>query len=87
MKFVVRSHHILSLGGYIVELEFPYRNLIVVNPTPEPIKIEVPVFDEGWIEEHHQLGLQITPVKDDDNYLSMWRKEKARLEKLKAEIH
>ena len=85
MKFIVRAHHILSLGGYIVELEFPYRNIIVVNPTPEPIKIEIPVFDEEWIEEHRNLGLQIIPVKDEDNYLAMWRKEKAKLEKIKAE--
>ncbi|MBU4534738.1 MAG: energy-converting hydrogenase B subunit P [Euryarchaeota archaeon] len=85
MKFIVRAHHILSLGGYIVELEFPYRNIIVVNPTPEPIKIEIPVFDEEWIEEHRNLGLQIIPVKEEDNYLAMWRKEKAKLEKIKAE--
>ncbi len=85
MKFIVRAHHILSLGGYIVELEFPYRNIIVVNPTPEPIKIEIPVFDVEWIEEHRNLGLKIIPVKDEDNYLAMWRKEKAKLEKIKAE--
>ena len=39
MKFVVRSYHIISLGGYIVEWDFPYRNLIVVNKTNEPIVI------------------------------------------------
>ncbi|BAM70376.1 conserved hypothetical protein [Methanothermobacter sp. CaT2] len=80
MKIVIRPRHMISLGGYIVELEFPYRNLIVVNPTDEHIKIEVPVFDEGWIEEHRKLGLKIVPVGDDDNYLSLWRREKALLE-------
>ncbi|BAZ99252.1 MULTISPECIES: energy-converting hydrogenase B subunit P [Methanothermobacter] len=80
MKMVIRPRHMISLGGYIVELEFPYRNLIVVNPTDEHIKIEVPVFDEGWIEEHRKLGLKIVPVGDDDNYLSLWRREKALLE-------
>ncbi|MCK9151454.1 energy-converting hydrogenase B subunit P [Methanobacterium alcaliphilum] len=86
MKFVVRPHHIISLGGYIVEVEFPYRNIIVVNPTPEPIKIEIPVFTEDWIQEHQDLGLDITPVKEEDNYLRMWRKEKARLEQIKSKI-
>ncbi|QHN07772.1 energy-converting hydrogenase B subunit P [Methanothermobacter sp. THM-2] len=80
MKMVIRPHHMISLGGYIVELEFPYRNLIVVNPTDEYIKIEVPVFDEDWIEEHRELGLRIIPVRDEDNYLSLWRREKALLE-------
>lgn len=83
---VIRAHHILSLGGYIVELEFPYRNVIVVNPTSEPVKIEVPVFNEDWIEEHRHLGLRIIPVKEEDNYLSLWRKEKGKLEKLKSEV-
>lgn len=80
MKIVIRPHHMISLGGYIVELEFPYRNIIVVNPTDEHIKIEVPVFDEDWIDEHRKLGLRIIPVRDEDNYLSLWRREKALLE-------
>ena len=36
MKFVMRPYHMVSLGGYIVEWDFPYRNLIVVNKTSEP---------------------------------------------------
>ncbi|MBO6274505.1 MAG: energy-converting hydrogenase B subunit EhbP, partial [Methanobrevibacter sp.] len=26
MKFVMRPYHMVSLGGYIVEWDFPYRN-------------------------------------------------------------
>jgi energy-converting hydrogenase B subunit P len=85
MKFVVRPQHIVSLGGYIVETEFPYRNVIVVNPTLEPIKVEIPLFSEEWIDESRQLGLEITPLKEDDNFLSNFRKAKAQLDKLKAE--
>ena len=85
MKIVIRPQHIISLGGYIVETDFPYRNVIVVNPTEEPIKLEVPVFHEEWIEEQRQLGLEITPLTEKDNYLSNFRKAKARLDKLKAE--
>jgi energy-converting hydrogenase B subunit P len=85
MKFVVSAMHIVSVGGYIVETEFPYRNLIVVNPTDEPIKIEIPVFDEEWIEEHRQLGLEITPITEEDSFLSNFRKAKIKLEKLRKE--
>ncbi|HHT19696.1 MAG: energy-converting hydrogenase B subunit EhbP [Euryarchaeota archaeon] len=85
MKIVIRPLHIMSLGGYIVETEFPYRNVIVVNPTEEPIKLEVPVFTEDWIEEQSKLGLELIPLTEEDNYLSNFRKAKAKLDKLKAE--
>lgn len=85
MKFVVRPLHIISVGGYIVETDFPYRNIIVVNPTEEPIKIDVPIFSVDWIEEHRQLGLEIIPIEEEQNFLSNFRKAKIRLEKLKAQ--
>jgi len=85
MKFVVRAMHIVSIGGYIVETQFPYRNLIVVNPTEEPIKIDIPVFNEEWIEEHRQLGLEITPISEDESFLRNFRKAKIKLERLKEE--
>jgi energy-converting hydrogenase B subunit P len=81
LKFVVRDHHLVSLGGYIVERNFPYRNIIVVNKTDEPIKIEVPVFKEEWIEEHRNLGLKIIPVSDEENFLTLFKKAKLELEK------
>ncbi len=85
MKFVVRPQHIVSLGGYIVEVDFPYRNIIVVNPTEEPIKIDLPVFTTDWIDEQRKLGLEIIPTKDEDSFLRIWRKEKAKLDKIKEE--
>jgi energy-converting hydrogenase B subunit P len=57
----------------------------VVNTTEEPIKLEVPVFSEEWIEEHRHLGLELIPLTYEDNYLSNFRKAKAKLDKLKAE--
>jgi energy-converting hydrogenase B subunit P len=85
MKFVVRPQHIISVGGYIVEVDFPYRNIIVVNPTEEPIKIDIPIFNTEWIDEHRKLGLEIIPVEDEDSFLRLFRKAKANLDKLKAE--
>jgi energy-converting hydrogenase B subunit P len=85
MKFVVRAMHIISVGGYIVETQFPYRNLIVVNPTEEPIKIDIPIFTEEWITEHRELGLEITPITEKESFLSNFRKAKIKLDKLKEE--
>ena len=85
MKFVVRAYHIISLGGYIVETGFPYRNLIIVNKTAEPIKIEIPVFDESWIQEHRDLGLDVIPVKDNDSYVTMFKKAHAELDAIKPD--
>ena len=83
MKFVMRPYHMVSLGGYIVEWDFPYRDLIIVNKTSEHIKIEIPVFDEEWIAQHRALGLEVIPVTEDDNYLQMWKKAHAELDKVK----
>ncbi len=85
MKFVVRPLHIISVGGYIVEVDFPYRNIVVVNPTEEPIKIDIPIFSTEWIDEHRKLGLEIIPTKDDDSFLKTFKKAKAKLDALKAE--
>ena len=86
LKFIVRPYHIISLGGYIVEWDFPYRNIIVVNKTSEPIKIEFPVFDESWIEEHRKLDLDIIPVREEDNFLMMYKKAHAELDEIKSKL-
>ena len=79
----MQPKHMVSLGGYIVETRFPYRNLIVINKTSEPIKIEIPVFDESWIEEHRELGLEVIPVSKEYNYLKMWKRAHAELDKIR----
>ncbi|GAB4308664.1 MAG: energy-converting hydrogenase B subunit P [Methanobacteriaceae archaeon] len=83
MKFVVRPLHIISVGGYIVETDFPYRNVIVVNPTSEPIKIDIPIFSEDWVEQHRELGLEVIPITEEDSFLSTFKKAKAKLEEIK----
>ncbi|MPL58246.1 hypothetical protein SDC9_17896 [bioreactor metagenome] len=85
LKFVVRAQHIVSLGGYIVERNFPYRNIILVNKSNEPIKAEIPVFNEEWIDNHRELGLEVIPVGEDDSFLSLFKKAKADLEVSKLE--
>ena len=83
------KHKVLCLTYYILcmhrklQWDFPYGNLIVVNKTSEPIKIEIPVFHEEWIAEHRDLGLEVIPVTKDDNYLSMWKRAHAELDKIR----
>ena len=86
MKFVIRPYHMMSLGGYIVEFDFPYRDIIIVNKTSEDIKFEIPVYDGSWIDETRELGLEVIPVREEDNYLNMYRKAHADLEAFKAKL-
>lgn len=83
MKFVMKPYHIISLGGYIVEWDCSFRNLIIVNKTDEPIKIEIPVFGDDWIEDHKALGLDVIRVLRDDNFLAMWKRAHAELDKIR----
>ena len=80
MKIVLREHHIIGLGRYIVELRPSFRNLIVVNHSDEPIKLEVPVLNDDWIEEHEALGLEVIPVMDDSDYLVTFQMAKHKLD-------
>lgn len=86
MKIVLRAHHIISLAGYIVELRTSFRNLIVVNHSDEPIKLEVPVLNDDWIEEHRELGLEVIPVMDDGDYLVQFQMAKHRLDQERKEL-
>ncbi|MCQ6254467.1 energy-converting hydrogenase B subunit P [Methanocaldococcus sp.] len=89
-KMVLLPKMTMALGGYIRETTFPYddedikpfpyRNVIVGNPTDEPIKIEVPAYDECWIERHRKLGLIVVPVTEDDDFVGLFKlvKEKVK---------
>ena len=86
MKIVLREHHIIGLGGYIVELRTSFRSLIVVNHSDEPIKLEVPILNDDWIEQHEALGLEVIPVMDDSDYLVTFQMAKHRLEEEKKAL-
>ncbi|NPA62735.1 MAG: hypothetical protein GXN95_04180 [Methanococci archaeon] len=86
-KMVLLPKMTMALGGYIRETLFPYegddikpfpfRNVIVGNPTNEPIKMDVPVYSEDWIEKHRKLGLIVVPVKEDDDFVGLFYKVKS----------
>ena len=80
LKLVILPNCPVSLGGYIIERNFPYRNVILFNKSDKPIKAEVPVFDEEWIDKHKDLGLDVILVEYDDSFISLFRKVKADLE-------
>ena len=89
-KMVLLPKLTMALGGYIRETTmpynedeaepFPHRNVIVGNPTNEPIKIDVPAYNDGWIERHKDLGLIIVPVSENDDFVGLY---KMVLEKVK----
>ena len=81
-KMVLLPKLTMALGGYIRETvvpysnneveAFPYRNVIVGNPTGEPIKIDVPAYDMEWVERHRELGLIVVPVKVEDDFVGLF---------------
>ena len=92
-KMILPPKLTMALGGYIRETvvpysedeaeAFPYRNVIVGNPTDKPVKIEVPVYDKGWIERHRKLGLIVVPVNVEDDFVGLFNmvREKVRRSK------
>lgn len=68
-KFILRAFHAQSLGGYIVETyaKLPYRDVVIGNPTSEPVKIEVPIYEEGTIKGYEKQGLIVLPVYPGDS--------------------
>lgn len=86
MKIVLRAHHIIGLGGYIVELRTSFRNLIVVNHSDEPIKLEVPVLTDDWIEDHEALGLEVIPIMDDGDFLVQYQIAKHKLDEERKQL-
>ena len=90
-KMVLLPKLTMALGGYIREnvipydnddIEaFPYRNVIVGNPTEDPIKIDVPAYDREWIERHRELGLIVIPVSIEDDFVGLFNMIKEKVNK------
>lgn len=81
----------MSLGGYIRETvsiydedgvkKFPHRNVVVGNPTDSPIKIDVPAYDENWVERHKELGLIVVTVEDDQDFVGIFKMVEDKVKK------
>jgi len=90
-KMVLLPKLTMSLGGYIRETveiyqedgvkEFPHRNVVVGNPTNEPIKIDVPAYDEDWVQRHQELGLIVVPVEMDEDFVGIFKMVEEKVKK------
>ncbi|MBP2144173.1 energy-converting hydrogenase B subunit P [Methanococcus voltae] len=82
-KMVLLPKLTMSLGGYIRETvqpyeegeaeAFPYQNVIVGNPLDEPVKIDVPAYDDEWVERHKDLGLIVVPISTEDDFVGIFK--------------
>lgn len=68
-KFILASKKVQNLGGYIVEnhYDFPFRDLVVGNPTDENIKIPVPVYTMEEVEKIKELGIITLEMQEGDS--------------------
>lgn len=72
-KFILAAKKVQNMGGYIVEnhfwhlekqtgspeekAKFPFRDLVVGNPTDENIKLPVPIYTMEEVERIKELGI------------------------------
>jgi energy-converting hydrogenase B subunit P len=82
-KFILPSKKVQNLGGYLVEnnFEFPFRDLIVGNPTNENIKIPVPVYTMDEVEQIKQLGIITYEMQAGESLVEALQKVKDKVGK------
>jgi energy-converting hydrogenase B subunit P len=75
-KFILASKKVQNLGGYIVEnnYDFPFRDLVVGNPTDENIKIPSPVYTMEDVETIKELGVIVHEMQDGDSLVEAIQK-------------
>jgi energy-converting hydrogenase B subunit P len=80
-KFILPSKKVQNLGGYIVEshTEFPFRDLVVGNPTDENIKIPVPVYTMEEVNAIKELGLITYEMQPGDSLVEALQKVREKV--------
>jgi len=78
-KFILFPKDVQNMGGYIVEnvAKLGYRDIIVGNPTDEPIKVDIPVYSEETVKKYEELGIVVYRMKTDESLISALDKVKA----------
>ncbi len=78
-KFILFPKDVQNMGGYIVEnvAKLGYRDIIVGNPTDEPIKIEIPVYNEDVVKSYEELGVIVYRMKPEESLIAALDKVKA----------
>jgi len=102
-KFVLPSKKVQNMGGYIVENhhwlldkyteseeknpEFPFRDLIVGNPTDENIKIPVPIYTMEEVEKIKDLGVITYEMQPGESLVEVLQKVKDQVGKEPERTH
>ncbi|NMC60581.1 MAG: energy-converting hydrogenase B subunit EhbP [Candidatus Methanofastidiosa archaeon] len=78
-KFILFPKDVQNMGGYIVEnvAKLGYRDIIVGNPTEEPIKIDIPIYNEEIVKSYEQLGVVVYRMKNEESLIASLDKVKA----------
>lgn len=82
-KFILPSKKVQNMGGYLVEnnFEFPFRDLVVGNPTNENIKIPVPIYTMDEVEQIKQLGIVTYEMQAGESLVEALQKVKDKVGK------
>lgn len=91
-KFILPAKKVQNMGGYIVEnyaeflkkisespgrvSEFPFRDLIVGNPTDENIKLPVPIYTMEEVEKIKELGVITYEMQEGESLVEALKKVK-----------
>lgn len=88
-KFILPAKKVINLGGFIVEnhFAFPFRDLVVGNPTDENIKLPVPVYGMEEVEEMKELGVVVYEMKEGESLAEALKKVKDQLGKEPSRTH
>ncbi len=78
-KIILFPKDVQNMGGFIVEnvANLGYRDIIVGNPTDEPIKIEIPVYNEDVVKSYEELGVVVHRMGYDESLASALEKVKS----------
>jgi len=82
-KIIIEPGRVFNMGGYIVEIEakLPCRDLVLGNPTAEPVKINAPLYSAKYIKEYEKQGLIVHPVKGGESLRDALEKVRKQLKK------
>ncbi|NMC75955.1 MAG: energy-converting hydrogenase B subunit EhbP [Candidatus Methanofastidiosa archaeon] len=78
-KFILFPKDVQNMAGYIVEnvAKLGYRDIVVGNPTDEPIKIDIPIYNEDIVKSYEQLGVVVYRMKTEESLIAALDKVKA----------
>ena len=94
-KFILASKKVQNMGGYIVEnhawhveeqtgtteerAKFPFRDLVVGNPTEENIKLPVPIYTMEEVETIKELGVVTYEMQEGESLAEALQKVRAQV--------